>query len=150
VPPATEPTSTAPPAGAPNTRNPRVDRLLRGMLGASHLERAVLDGASLVLHFRADDAYFVSEEFIARLAVGAAFGLLYRCGLQHVACHFVRQGQDVRLRIARDAFAAFFGLSPEALERLASDPERFEASPVRTISAARQWEFFLQFSKEEG
>ncbi len=149
-----DPTASAasPPAPAgngPRTGNPRVDRMLQGMLGAGHLERCELTGTGIALHFRADDAYFASEELIARLVIGAAFGLLHRCGLEEAAFTFVRHGMDVRLRVGKAAFDAFFGLSAEQMAQLAADPDRFETSPVRTVSERRQWEFFLHFSKSE-
>lgn len=121
--------------------------MLHGMLGAGHLERAELAGTGIALHFRPDDAYFSSDELIARLVIGAAFGLLHRCGLEHAVFTFVRNGNDVRLRVAKAAFDSFFRLSAQQMARLARDPEHFETSSVRTVSEARQWEFFLQFSK---
>jgi len=136
-------------AGAPRTGNARVDRMLQGMLGTGHLEHTELAGSGIALHFRADDAYFTSDEFIARLVIGAAFGLLHRCGLDHAVFTFVRNGNDVRLRVAKAAFDAFFALSAAQMARLASDPDRFEHSPVRNVTEARQWEFFLQFSKDD-
>jgi hypothetical protein len=102
------------------------------------------------LKFRPDDAYFISEEFLARLTIGAAFGLLYRCGLERANFEFNRAGQDVRLKVDRTAFAEFFGLTPDQTADLAGNPDRFEASPVRRVSEAKQWEFFLHFSKDEG
>ena len=130
------------------TGNSRVDRMLQGMLGAAYLDRAALEGSSIALSFRPDDGYFANEEFIARLTIGAAFGLLYRCGLDEARFVFRRDGQEARLRVAKDAFAAFFGLTNEQMTRLAADPARFEESPVRTVSGSRQWEFYLQFTKD--
>lgn len=144
-------TSTSAAAAPPSriaTGNARVDRMLQGMLGASHLDQAALEGASLALSFRQDDRYFVSEEFIARLVIGAAFGLFFRCGLDEARFVFHRDGQEVRLRVAQDAFAAFFGMNAEQLNGIASDPARFEESPVRKVDGSRQWEFYLQFTKD--
>ncbi|MFI5399839.1 MAG: hypothetical protein ACHQZQ_02145, partial [SAR324 cluster bacterium] len=130
-----------------STGNARVDRILNGMLGAGHLDRVALDGSSIALRFRQDDRYFVNDEFFARLAIGAAFGLLCRCGLSEARFLFLRDGQEVNLRIGKDAFNRFFGLSEEQMTRIASDPARFEDSPVHKIDEKRQWEFYLQFTK---
>jgi hypothetical protein len=130
------------------TGHARVDRMLQGMLGAGHLDQAALEGGFIDLSFRQDDRYFVNEEFIARLTIGAAFGLLFRCGLGEARFVFRRDGQEVRLRVAKDAFAAFFGLSAEQMQPIASDPARFEESPIHKVNGARQWEFFLQFTKD--
>jgi hypothetical protein len=61
---------------------------------------------------------------------------------------FHRDGQKLRLLVAKDAFAAFFGLSAEQMQRIASDPARFEESPIRKVNGSRQWEFYLQFTKD--
>ncbi len=139
----------AAPATLPPTGNERVDRMLLGMLGAPYLEQADLDGSQLSVYFRGDDAYFVSEEFMARLVIGAAFGFFYRCGIEAAVFWFFRNGEDVKLRIEQAAFNTFFGLSAEQMTKLASDPDRFDTSPVHRVSEQRQWEFYLQFSKDQ-
>jgi len=139
--------SPSAPAGRPSTGNARVDRILNGMMGANRLDSVDLDGSSISLRFRPDDPYFASDEFCARLAIGAAFGLLYRCGLSEARIAFLRDGQHVNLRIGKDAFNRFFGLSEEQMTGIASDPARFEDSPVHKIAPARQWEFYLHFTK---
>jgi hypothetical protein len=144
-------TSTSAAAAPPSriaTGHARVDRMLQGMLGAGHLDQAALEGGSIDLSFRQDDRYFVNEEFIARLTIGAAFGLLFRCGLGEARFVFHRDGQKLRLLVAKDAFAAFFGLRAEQMQRIASDPARFEESPIRKVNGSRQWEFYLQFTKD--
>ena len=144
-------TSTSPSAAPPRritTGHARVDRMLQGMVGASHLDRATLDGSSIAVSFREDDRYFVNDEFVARLTIGAAFGLLYRCGLDEARFVFRRDGQEVGLRVAKADFAAFFGLTEAQMTRIASDPTRFEESPIHKVSGSRQWEFYLQFTKD--
>ena len=140
---------TEAPAALPTTGNERVDRMLQGMLGAPHIEQADLDGTQLSIYFRGDDDYFVGEEFLARLAIGAAFGFFYRCGVEKAAFWFFRNGEDVKLRFDKAAFNAFFGLSTEQMSKLAVDPNRFDASPVHQVNEQRQWEFYLQFSKDQ-
>ena len=142
---STAPSATSP---QPGTGNVRVDRMLHVMMGSAHLESAELTGPVLTLRYRQADAYFVNDEFVARLVIGAAFGLLYRCGLGEVHFHFMRDGQDVPLHVSREAFAAFFGLDEEQMAALAADPARFDASPVHRVTEARQWEFYLQFTKD--
>jgi len=137
-------TPTLPPTG-----NAHVDRMLQGMLGAPYLEQADLDGTSLSLYFRGDDSYFASEEFMARLVMGGAFGLFFRCGIETATFWFYRNEQDVKLRVEKSAFNAFFGLNDAQMAKLAADPDRFEASPVHKVNEQRQWEFYLHFSKAQ-
>ncbi len=141
----------SPPAAStlPTTGDAHVDRMLQGMLGAPYLEQADLDGKSLSLYFRGDDNYFVGEEFMARLAIGAAFGLFFRCAIEVATFWFYRNEQDVKLRVEKPAFNAFFGLNDKQMAKLAADPDRFEASPVHKVNEQRQWEFFLHFSKAQ-
>jgi hypothetical protein len=122
--------------------------MLQGMLGAGRLDQVTLDGSSIAVSFRQDEGYFAHDEFIARLTIGAAFGLFYRCGLGEARFLFRRDGQEVRLRVGKEAFTAFFVLTEEQMTRIATDPARFEESPVHKVSGARQWEFYLQFTKD--
>ena len=122
--------------------------MLQGLMGTAHLDRAGLESSILTLRYRQADSYFISEEFIARLVIGAAFGLLYRCNLDEVRFHFTRDGQDVPLHVSKDAYAAFFGLSEDQMSALTKDPARFDASPVHRVTEARQWEFYLRFAKD--
>jgi hypothetical protein len=141
--------STASSPGAPPaTGNSRIDRMLPGMMGTPYLESAQLDGSVLTLKYRQADTYFVNDEFVARLAIGAAFGLLYRCGVGEVRFLFTRDGQEVLLHVDKVGFNAFFKLTEEQMARFATDPARFDASPVHTVTEARQWEFYLQFTKD--
>jgi hypothetical protein len=142
------PNPDAPSALVP-TGNARVDRMLIGMLGAPYVEQADLDGTQLSIYFRGDDDYFVSEEFMARLVIGAAFGFFFRCGLETATFWFFRNGEDVKLRVEQAAFNTFFGLNAEQMTRLASDPDRFDSSPVHRVNEQQQWEFYLQFSKDQ-
>lgn len=146
---AASPPSASVPGARPSTGNARVDRILNGMMGGGRLDSVALDGSSIALSFRQDDGYFASDEFCARLAIGAAFGLLCRCGLSEARILFVRDGQEVNLSIGKDDFNRFFGLSEEQMTSIAADPARFEDSPVHKIVPARQWEFYLQFTKRE-
>lgn len=152
MPPTPKKAMAAPsPAAAPKlppTGNPRVDRMLQGMLGAPYVEQADLDGKSISIYFRGADDYFVNEEIIARLVIGAAFGLFYRCEIETAAFWFYRNETDVKLKVAKPAFNAFFGLTDDQMTKLAADPDRFEASPVHRVTEQRQWEFYLQFSKD--
>jgi hypothetical protein len=118
------------------------------MLGAPYVEQADLDGTSLSIYFRGADDYFVSEEFMARLVIGAAFGFFYRCGIEQAAFWFFRSETDVKLTIDKPAFNAFFGLNAKQMAKLAADPDKFEASPIHRVSEQKQWEFYLQVSKD--
>lgn len=139
---------TAAASAPPPTGNARVDRMLQGMLGAPYVTRADLKGASISIHFRGADDYFVSEELMARLVIGAAFGLFYRCDMETATFRFRRNDADVKLSVDKPAFNAFFGLTGEQMTKLAADPDRFDTSPVHRVTERRQWEFFLQFSKD--
>jgi hypothetical protein len=144
-----ETTASSSSGNRPSTGNPRIDRMLQGMMGATHLVAAQVEGGVLTVKYGPADSYFVNDEFVARLAIGAAFGLLYRCGLNEVRFHFVRDGQEVQLHVTKEGFNVFFKLTEEQMTRLATDPARFDASPVHMVSEARQWEFYLHFTKDD-
>jgi len=122
--------------------------MLHGLMGTRYLDRAELDGTAISLHYRQADSYFINDEFVARLSIGAAFGLLYRCALGEVIFHYNREGQDVALHVTKEAFNGFFGLTEQQMTQLASDPDRFDVSPVHQVNESKQWEFYLQFTKD--
>jgi hypothetical protein len=132
---------------APSPAPPAVQNYLRFMLGAQHLERHEVEGRTIRLWFRTDDAYFGSEEVLARIAIGGGFALLHRFGFATVQLHATLNGQPVRLHVGQAEFDAFFGMTAEQLDALAKTPDRWDTSPIGRVSDERQWQFFLEFSK---
>jgi hypothetical protein len=136
-------------ASAAQQAPPPVQTFLRYMQGASHLERHEVDGGTIRLWFRPDETYFSGEEFVARMAIGAGFVLLYRFGFAAVEAVLRMKDQNVRVALPREEFGAFFGLGAQALANLAKDPDGWDASPLAGVTPAKQWEFFLKFAKYE-
>ena len=130
-----------------NQATPAVQNYLRFMLGAKHLERHEVDGRTIRLWFRADPDYFIGEEVIARIAIGGGFSLLHRFAFEVAEFHAMLAGQAVRLRVGKTEFDAFFKMSSADLDALAKTPEKWDASPIGSVSDAQQWQFFLEFSK---
>jgi hypothetical protein len=126
---------------------PALLHYLKWMQGGKYLERHELAEGSIILRFRRDDSYFGSEELAARIAIGAAFSLLYRFSFPLAVLHLTVKAEPVRLRIDRAAFAAFFGMTDEQMADLARHPDRWEASPIGKADERKQWEFFLKFSR---
>ena len=126
---------------------PALQNYLRFMLGAQHLERHDVEGRTIRLWFRKDDAYFASEEVAARIAIGGGFALLHRFGFNAAQFHMTLNGQPVGLRVAKPEFDAFFGMTAAELDAIAKTPDRWDDSPIGRVTAERQWQFFLEFSK---
>jgi len=126
-----------------------VQNFLRFMQGSTHLDRHEVEGVTIRLWFREDDAYFTGEEFVARMAIGAGFVLLHRFGFQVLEANLRMKSQNVRMVVPRDGFGAFFGMGEQALDSLAKNPGAWDSSPLASSPSAKQWEFFLKFAQYE-
>jgi hypothetical protein len=123
-------------------------RLEGGVLGARVADFQE-DGRTLTVRFRRAEGYLDSERDLALAGVGTGFSLLYGRGYDTVVLRFDRGERPVRMRLERAAFARFFGLSGDQMAALASDWQRFQTSPVKTISPERQQAFYEAFARPE-
>lgn len=135
---------------------PPVPEELRDYLGklgggilALFIEGFELEGEDTIrIVFRRKDSYFEDEPTLAATGVETAFSLFYGRDFRTVVLDYNLEGRPLRLRITREGFNDFFGMSTDEMAALGADREAFDVSAVANMDRERQQAFFDRFATE--
>lgn len=140
-----EATAYDPAATPPPTLNAYLDKLDQGLIGFAVHDHQV-QGETIRVDFALAGEAFGERREVVLATVSTAFSLLYGWDFQRLEASYTFQGPPVRFVVERDAFARFFGMTPEAMQALTTaSGDTLEASPLKRMDERQRVRFYDRF-----